>query len=133
MGFRRGVWLLSALAALITGLFAFQRPFRQFPGVEYEDFPLPPDCQEKTEWTFARLMYPAIAGWGWGYRANRDWRKGDPTGPSITPARTATSPAPCAASPAFTPAPSSSPSTWTTATTSTIGRGFTPSRWATGT
>ena len=76
MGFRRGVWLLSALAALITGLFAFQRPFRQFPGVEYEDFPLPPDWQEKTEWTFARLMYPAIAGWGWGYRANRDWTHG---------------------------------------------------------
>ena len=30
-------------------LFAFQRPFRQFPGVEYFQFQLTPDWQEKTE------------------------------------------------------------------------------------
>jgi Domain of unknown function (DUF4159) len=33
-------------------------PFREYPGVEYDDFPLPPDFREKTEWVFARLMYP---------------------------------------------------------------------------
>jgi len=33
-------------------------PFREYPGVEYNDFPLPPDSQEKTEFAFARLMYP---------------------------------------------------------------------------
>ena len=41
---------------------AFQRPFVQYPGREYEDFPLPPDWQEKTEWVFARLMYPPAMG-----------------------------------------------------------------------
>ena len=35
-------------------------PFREYPGVEYRvgDIQLPPDWQEKTEWAFARLMYP---------------------------------------------------------------------------
>ena len=46
--------------ALIGTLSAFQLPFREFPGVEYRlgDIPLPPDWNEKTEWAFARLMYP---------------------------------------------------------------------------
>ncbi len=47
-----------------------QKPFREYPGFENEENPLPPDYQEKTEWAFARLMYPAIrgfryAGWSW--------------------------------------------------------------------
>ena len=75
MGLRRSAWVISGLALLVGGLFAFQRPFRQFPGVEYEDFPVPPDWQEKTEWAFARLMYPPIGG-GWGRRMNGDWRQG---------------------------------------------------------
>ena len=49
------VLLASLLAPL---LFAFQRPFREYPAVEYNDFPIPADFQEKTEWVFARLMYP---------------------------------------------------------------------------
>jgi hypothetical protein len=49
-------------------------PFREYPGVEYETFPLPKDYQEKTEWVFARLMYPAAGGWG--YRGNPDWKHG---------------------------------------------------------
>jgi hypothetical protein len=28
------------------------------PGVEHEDYPLPPDYMNPAEWTFARLMYP---------------------------------------------------------------------------
>ena len=52
--------LLPGLA-LLGALFAFQRPFRQYPGVEYDDFPLPPDWQQKTEFAFARLMYPQVA------------------------------------------------------------------------
>jgi hypothetical protein len=35
---------------------AFQRPWREYPGFEYTNFPIPPDYQEKTEWAFARLM-----------------------------------------------------------------------------
>ena len=54
--------------------YAFQRPFRQYPGVEYEDFPVPPDWNEKTEWAFARLMYPALPGFG--FFANPNWTQG---------------------------------------------------------
>src|SRR2546430_11918356 len=63
----RRAWLWLTAAGLIGGLFAFQRPFREYPGREYEDFPLPPDYQEKTEWAFARLMYPQYQGGGRGY------------------------------------------------------------------
>ncbi len=39
------------------------RPFREYPGIEYENFPLPPDAAEKSEWIFARFMYRAVPGW----------------------------------------------------------------------
>src|SRR5882762_9440538 len=56
-------------------LFAFQRPFRQFPGVEYFQFELTPDWQEKTEFVFARLMFPP--GPLNGYRGrDADWHTG---------------------------------------------------------
>jgi len=43
----------------ITAVYAFQKPFRQYPSMErYDDIALPPDYQESTEWVFARLMYP---------------------------------------------------------------------------
>jgi hypothetical protein len=45
------------LAALGT-LWASQRPFREYAGAEYYEFPLPPDYQRPAEWVFARLMYP---------------------------------------------------------------------------
>jgi hypothetical protein len=69
--------LLLAVASL-SALLAFQRPFRQYPGVEYDDFPLPPDYQQKTEFAFARLMYPQVAGRfrGYGASGNGDWRRG---------------------------------------------------------
>jgi NAD(P)-dependent dehydrogenase (short-subunit alcohol dehydrogenase family) len=44
--------------AVLGAVYAFQRPFREYPGIEYNDFPLPSDFAEKTEFTFARLMYP---------------------------------------------------------------------------
>ena len=54
--------------------------WREYPAFEYNDFPIPPDYQEKTEWAFARLMYPnaAFAG-GFGRRGRfggDDWRQG---------------------------------------------------------
>jgi hypothetical protein len=69
--------------ALVATLCAFQRPFREFPGREYENFPIPPDWQEKTEWAFARLMYPTMPGVhgrgygrrGWGYGGD-PWTQG---------------------------------------------------------
>jgi hypothetical protein len=63
-----------ALLFVVCGAWAWQRPFREYPGVEYENFPLPKDYQEKTEWVFARLMYPAIPAYG--YRGNPDWKQG---------------------------------------------------------
>ncbi len=50
--------------SLISAVYAFQKPFREYPGFEYENFPLPPDYQEKSEWVFARLMYPPVFGGG---------------------------------------------------------------------
>ena len=64
----------------LAALCAFQRPFRQYPGREYGDFPLPPDWKQPAEWVFARLMYPpASGGYGRGYRGRYgggDWRQG---------------------------------------------------------
>jgi hypothetical protein len=62
----------------LGAIFAFQKPFREYPGWEYEDFPLPPDYQEKTEWAFARLMYPPAMGSGYGFYRRRggDWTQG---------------------------------------------------------
>ena len=58
MSSRSAAWLLGAGVALFGSLYAFQLPFREYPAVEYNNFPLPADAQEKAEWVFARLMYP---------------------------------------------------------------------------
>ncbi len=64
--------ILSVLGNIVWA----QRPFHQFPGVEYRRFETPPDANEGTEWIFARLMYPP--GWNDGYRGrfDGDWRRG---------------------------------------------------------
>ncbi len=41
----------------ICGVLLAQKPFREWPAIEYDDFPLPPDYQQKAEWTRARLRY----------------------------------------------------------------------------
>src|ERR1700679_3020104 len=70
----RILWLFGLAMVALTALYAFQRPFREYPGIEYNDFPLPPDYREKTEWAFARLMYPEGAG---RFRRGGDWREGN--------------------------------------------------------
>ncbi|MFN7996069.1 MAG: DUF4159 domain-containing protein [Bryobacteraceae bacterium] len=45
------------------GLLLGQRPFKEYPAIEYERFPLPPDWNQKAEWTRARLRYPDIYGY----------------------------------------------------------------------
>jgi hypothetical protein len=62
--------------ALVGALCAFQRPFREYPSVEYGYQPLPPDWQQKTEWAFARLMFPPGPNDGYRGRFDGDWRKG---------------------------------------------------------
>ncbi|MGH9558755.1 MAG: DUF4159 domain-containing protein, partial [Bryobacteraceae bacterium] len=55
----RKTWAPIGAALLIGGgLYAFQRPFHQYPGVEYQRFELPEDYRQPGEWAFARLMYP---------------------------------------------------------------------------
>ena len=78
------MWRISA-ALLLLGMLALlaaatdrqntRQPFREYPGIEYNDFPLPHDYAEKTEWAFARLMYPSapnsrFSRWG------ADWHTG---------------------------------------------------------
>jgi len=58
MRLRKPLRVAACAGVCLTALFAFQRPFRQFPGVEYYTFELTPDWQEKAEWAFARLMFP---------------------------------------------------------------------------
>ena len=58
-------------------LYAFQRPFRELPGIEYYlgAIPVPEDYQEKTEWAFARLMFPPGPLNGYDGR-DLDWHTG---------------------------------------------------------
>src|SRR5690349_21435988 len=83
MSSRGGALVLLVLMACGGAVWAFsnppyQRPFREYPAMEYNNFPVPPDYQEKTEFIFARLMYPdAFGGGGFGFRRrNFDWREG---------------------------------------------------------
>src|SRR5579872_179164 len=57
-----------ALGVIFLGLAAWgvllaQRPFKEYPAIEYENFPIPPNANQKTEWTRARLRYPDITGY----------------------------------------------------------------------
>src|SRR5215469_4625084 len=74
----RNTCLAGFTGVVLFGVaYAFQRPWREYPGVEYENFPLPPDYREKTEWVFARLMYPSFrnrVGRRLGYGGN--WKQG---------------------------------------------------------
>ena len=44
-------------------------PFREYPAMEYNDYPIPPDATVPGEWVFARFMYRAVPSWG-GRRNN---------------------------------------------------------------
>src|ERR1019366_2682056 len=81
MSFGKAFWRLSAAVTCLTALYAYQRPFRVYQSLEaYDDIPLPPDYQEKTEWIQARLMYPPHpeARFTRRYRFgdSLDWREG---------------------------------------------------------
>ncbi len=77
---RRPRWWLGVGIALATSVFAFQRPWRLYPSMEpYDNISMPDNAQEKTEWVFARLMYPQHPNARFG-RFHRfggfDWREG---------------------------------------------------------
>jgi hypothetical protein len=54
--------LLAALLVSLVSIGALraQKPFREYPGNEYTDFPLPPDYQQTAEWTRGRLKYHSV-------------------------------------------------------------------------
>src|SRR5215475_13043898 len=77
MTLRKAIVRVGCGLCFLGALWAFQRPFREFPGIEYNlgEIPLPPDYLEKTEWAFARLMFPP--GPLNGYRGrDLDWHTG---------------------------------------------------------
>jgi hypothetical protein len=82
MQLRTAAWAIGGGLVLASTLVAFQMPFRVYVSMEgYDDIPLPPDYQVKSEWIFARLMYPqnpySARFGGRGARfGGRDWREG---------------------------------------------------------
>ena len=70
-----GLGGLLILGLTVGAVHAFQQPFRQYPGIEYEEFALPADAGQPAEWTFARLMYPQSRR-ARGFRGG-DWRHGN--------------------------------------------------------
>ena len=81
MAVRRVLVVAVAGLALMGALYGFQNPFRVYRSFEpYDNVNLPPDWQEKTEWVFARLMYPehpnALLARRMRWGAFMDWREG---------------------------------------------------------
>ena len=72
---RNGRFVLAFAVLGTCSLLALPQPFRQYPGQEYADFPLPPDWREKAEWIFARLMYPPHPSIGL-IRTRGPWQNG---------------------------------------------------------
>ena len=66
----RSALLLFAAALGLWGVLRAQRPFKQYQAAEYEDFPLPTDWNQKTEWTRARLKYPSVGSRRYGLDLN---------------------------------------------------------------
>ena len=62
-------------AALCFAATEVRLAFREYPGIEYEDFNLPSDWKRPGEWTFARLMYPPGPNNGYAGR-DGDWHYG---------------------------------------------------------
>ncbi len=58
---------LAVLILSVLGTIYAQKPFREYSGTEYENFPLPADWRENTEFARARLKCPDI-GTRWGRR-----------------------------------------------------------------
>ena len=73
---RRARLVSAGLLLVLGALYAAQKPWKEYPGLEYSHYPIPPDYQERTEWAFARLMYPPVSAWRGGFNFAGDWRDG---------------------------------------------------------
>jgi hypothetical protein len=75
MRFRKAAALVACVLGFLVVLRA-QRPFHQYPGVEYEQFEVPRDADQPFEFAFARLMFPPGPLDGYRPRYQGDWRRG---------------------------------------------------------
>src|SRR5882724_9467184 len=48
----------AAVVACAGMLAAFQTPWREYPAIEHNNYPVPEDYAQITDFVFARLMYP---------------------------------------------------------------------------
>jgi hypothetical protein len=77
LNFRRPGILIAGSLLILSGLSAFQKPFRELPGVEYNrNVPLPDDYREKSEWVFGRLMYRPVLPYHGGFQFLGSWKEG---------------------------------------------------------
>ena len=73
----RGILSAFGCALIFLGvLYGFQKPWREYPAVEYNNFPLPEDYKVPAEWVFARLMFPGGPLDGYYPRFQGDYRLG---------------------------------------------------------
>jgi hypothetical protein len=78
---RTAILILGCAAISVTGIFAYQREFREFPG-EDQLPPVTPDQLPPSEFVWGRLMYPS-GGFG-GRFFGSDWRQGGRANPGWT-------------------------------------------------
>src|ERR1700760_885341 len=73
MGWRKVAGLIARGIAFLSGSYGSQNQqhlgnqfhehsCREFPAGEYVQFQIPADFEEKTEWVYARMMYPPMQG-----------------------------------------------------------------------
>lgn len=55
--------LVGFLGLAAWSMLEAQKPFKEWPAIEYENFRLPPDGLNAHEWVRARLRYPDITGY----------------------------------------------------------------------
>ena len=74
---RRAGAVTVATLAVVSAVYAFQRPFRVYPTVEgYDRYPIPRDFKDPGEWTFGRLMYPPVGRIYGGFEMAGTWTEG---------------------------------------------------------
>ena len=73
---RRAGAITLVCSALLSALYAWQKPFREYPALEYTHYPVPAGANEPTEWVFARLMYPPVPPRNGGVEFLGSWKEG---------------------------------------------------------
>jgi hypothetical protein len=59
----RTTFLVGLLGLAAWSVLKAQKPYKEWPAIEYENFPLPSDGNTPHEWVRARLRYPDIIGY----------------------------------------------------------------------